>query len=114
MGIISAARRQQSRDEWTVMAAIAEFAARHAGTSVESEFAADELAAELHMSQQSAAGQMDFATDGPQAAPQDLRRAGRRADPPDSPADHRRRDPHPQSTPTPPGPTSTWPRPRPG
>src|SRR5277367_5409813 len=62
MGIISAARRQQSRDEWTVMAAIGEFA-RRAGTGVEGEFAADELAAELHMSQQSAAGQMDFATE---------------------------------------------------
>src|SRR5580700_5598978 len=61
MGIISAARRQQSRDEWTVMAAIGEFA-RRAGTGVEGEFAADELASELHMSQQSAAGQMDFAT----------------------------------------------------
>jgi hypothetical protein len=62
MGIISAARRQLSRDEWTVMAAIAEFA-RRAGTGVEGEFAADELAFELHMSQQSAAGQMDFATE---------------------------------------------------
>ena len=62
MGIISAARRQQSRDEWTVMAAIGEFA-RRGGTGVEGEFAADELAAELHMSQQSAAGQMDFATE---------------------------------------------------
>jgi Domain of unknown function (DUF222) len=62
MGIISAARRQLSRDEWTVMAAIAEFA-RRAGTGVEGEFAADELASELHMSQPSAAGQMDFATE---------------------------------------------------
>jgi hypothetical protein len=62
MGIISAARRQQSRDEWTVMAAIGEFA-RRAGPGVEGEFAADELAAELHMSQQGAAGQMDFATE---------------------------------------------------
>ena len=62
LGIISAARRQLSRDEWTVMAAIAEFA-RRAGTGVEGEFAADELAAELHMSQQSAAGQMDFAAE---------------------------------------------------
>src|SRR5580700_5901212 len=62
LGIISAARRQQSRDEWTVMAAIAEFA-RRAGNGVEGEFAADELAFELHMSQQSAAGQMDFATE---------------------------------------------------
>ncbi len=68
MGIISAARRQQSRDEWTVMAAIGEFA-RRAGTGVESEFAADELAAELHMSQQSAAGQMDFATEVPRRLP---------------------------------------------
>ena len=62
MGIISAARRLESRDDWTVMAAIGEFA-RRAGTGVEGEFAADELAAELHMSQQSAAGQMDFATE---------------------------------------------------
>ena len=62
MGIISAARRQLSRDEWTVMAAIAEFA-RRAGTGVEGEFAADELASELHMSQPSAAGQMDFAAE---------------------------------------------------
>ena len=68
MGIISAARRQQSRDEWTVMAAIAEFA-RRAGTGVEGEFAADELASELHMSQQSAAGQMDFATEVPKRLP---------------------------------------------
>ena len=61
MGIISAARRQESRVAWTVMAAIGEFA-RRAGTGVEGEFAADELASELHMSQPSAAGQMDFAT----------------------------------------------------
>ena len=44
------------------MAAVGEFA-RRAGTGVEGEFAADELACELHMSQQSAAGQMDFATE---------------------------------------------------
>src|SRR5580693_8226942 len=62
LGIISAARRQQSRDEWTVLAAIGEFA-RRAGTGVEGEFAADELAAELHMSQPSAAGQMDRAAE---------------------------------------------------
>jgi hypothetical protein len=61
MGIISAARRLESRTAWTVMAAIGEFA-RRAGTGVEGEFAADELAFQLHMSQQSAAGQMDFAT----------------------------------------------------
>ena len=62
MGIISAARRLESRAAWTVMAAIGEFA-RRAGTGLEGEFAADELAFELHMTQQSAAGQMEFATD---------------------------------------------------
>src|SRR5579863_5999948 len=62
MGIISAVWRQQSRDAWTLMAAIGEVA-RRAGTSPQGEFAADELAAELHMSQPSAAGQMEFATD---------------------------------------------------
>ena len=69
MGIISAAWRQQSRDAWTLMAAIGEFA-RRAGTGVEGEFAADELASELHMSQQSAAGQMDFATEVARRLPQ--------------------------------------------
>ena len=43
------------------MAAVGEFA-RRAGTGLEGEFAADELASELHLTQQSAAGQMDFAT----------------------------------------------------
>src|SRR3984957_18220867 len=61
MGVISAARRQLSRSAWTEMAAIVEFA-RRAGTGVEGEFPADELAFELHMSQPSAADQMDFAT----------------------------------------------------
>jgi hypothetical protein len=61
MGIISAARRQQSRDAWTELAAIAEFA-RRPRPGLDGEFAADELAFELHMSQPSAAGQMDFAT----------------------------------------------------
>jgi Domain of unknown function (DUF222) len=50
------------------MAAIGEFA-RRAGPGVEGEFAADELASELHMSQQSAAGQMDFATEVPKRLP---------------------------------------------
>src|SRR5580704_6982183 len=62
LGIISAVWRQQSRDAWTLMAAVGEYA-RRAGTGVEGEFAADELASELHMSQRGAAGQMDFATE---------------------------------------------------
>ena len=49
MGVISGARRQRSRDEWLVLSAAAEFA-RRAGTGLEGEFAADELAFELHMS----------------------------------------------------------------
>ena len=61
LGIISAALRQQSRDEWIMMAAISEFA-RRAGAGLEGEFAADELAFELHVTQPSAAGQMDYAT----------------------------------------------------
>jgi hypothetical protein len=61
LGVISGARRQRSRDEWLVLSAVAEFA-RRAGTGLEGEFAADELAFELHMSQPSAAGQMAYAT----------------------------------------------------
>ena len=62
MGIISAARRQAARDEWTVMAAMAEYASRHSGTKPLDEFAADELAFELHLTPLSAAEQMDYAT----------------------------------------------------
>ena len=62
MGIISAARRLESRSAWTLMAAVGEFAARHARGSPEDEFAADELADELHLTPLSAAGQMDYAS----------------------------------------------------
>ena len=62
MGIISAARRLEARAAWTLMAAVAEFAARHPGTSVEDQFAADELAAELHLTPLSAAAQMDYSS----------------------------------------------------
>jgi hypothetical protein len=62
MGIISAARRLESRAAWTLMSAVAEFAARHPGTSLEDEFAADELAAELHLTPLSAAAQMDYSS----------------------------------------------------
>jgi Domain of unknown function (DUF222) len=62
MGIISAARRQAARDEWTFMAAIAEYAARHDGSGPLDAFAADELAFALHLTSPSAAGQMTYAT----------------------------------------------------
>ena len=62
MGIISAARRMESRAAWTQMAAMKEFAARHAGSRPADEFAPEELAFELHLTPQSAAGQMDYAS----------------------------------------------------
>jgi hypothetical protein len=62
MGIISAARRLVARAEWTQMAAIAEFARRRDGSRPLDEFAPDELAFELHLTPQSAAGQIDYAT----------------------------------------------------
>src|SRR3984957_7896771 len=68
LGIISAVWRQQSRDAWTLMAAVGEYV-RRAGTGVEGEFAADELAKEMHMSQRGAAGQMDFSTEVPKRLP---------------------------------------------
>lgn len=43
MGIISAARRMESRNAWTVMAAMGEYAARHAGRRPADEFAPVEL-----------------------------------------------------------------------
>src|SRR5260370_1579043 len=60
LGIISAARRQQARDEWTSMPAIAEYAARHAGSRPADEFAPVELGYELHLTPQSAAEQMQY------------------------------------------------------
>jgi hypothetical protein len=62
MGIISAARRIESRTAWTLMAAIAEFAARHDGSKLADEFAPDELADELHLTPLSAADQMHYAS----------------------------------------------------
>jgi uncharacterized protein DUF222 len=61
MGIISAARRMAARDEWTLLAATAEYAARHAGSLPADEFAPVELGFELHLTPQSAAEQMHYA-----------------------------------------------------
>jgi hypothetical protein len=71
VGIIAATRRLESRVAWTQLAAIAEFAARRpahpagrdgGGPGQGCEFAADELAAELHLTWPSAAGQIDYAS----------------------------------------------------
>ena len=68
IGIVSAARRMESRAAWTLMAALAELARRRPADSPAdtgrygfSDFAADEVAAELHLTQQSAAEQIWYA-----------------------------------------------------
>ena len=63
IGIVAAARRMQSRFAWCEMAAMREFAARAAGQGPRGAFAADELADELNLTWQSAAGQMGYASD---------------------------------------------------
>jgi len=62
LGIISAARRLASRAAWTELAAIAAYAARHDGSRPADEFAPVELGFELHLSPQSAAEQMHYAS----------------------------------------------------
>ena len=62
LGVISAARRLASRAAWTEMAAIAAYAARHGGSRAADEFAPVELGFELHLSPQSAAEQMHYAS----------------------------------------------------
>ena len=91
MGIISAARRMAARAEWTSMAAIAEYAARHTGSRPTDEFAAEELAFELHLTPLSAAEQMGYASTVAARLPH-VRCAGRRPDSPGARADHRGRD----------------------
>src|SRR5579859_6458842 len=68
IGIISAARRMESRTAWTLMAALAELGRRRpadgpadSGQYGFSDFAADEVAAELHLTRQSAAEQIWYA-----------------------------------------------------
>ncbi|HTX28691.1 MAG TPA: DUF222 domain-containing protein [Streptosporangiaceae bacterium] len=68
IGVISAARRMESRASWTLMAGLAELARRRppdgpadSGRDGFSDFAPDEVAAELHLTNQSAAGQMAYA-----------------------------------------------------
>ena len=76
IGVIAAVRRLESRAAWYLMAAVGEFAARMAGEPCGAEFAADELAFELHLTCQSAAAQMDYACAVADRLPADLRRAG--------------------------------------
>jgi Domain of unknown function (DUF222) len=65
VGIISASQRLASHNAWVQMAAMAEFASRRRAIrgpgGSQAEFAADELADELHLTPLSAAEQIDFA-----------------------------------------------------
>jgi len=70
IGIVAAARRMQSRFAWCEMAAMREFAARAGGQGPRGAFAADELADELNVTWQSAAGQMQYARDVAERLPQ--------------------------------------------
>ncbi len=61
VGFIAAAKRQESWSAWFAMTAIGEFGRRAAARGPRGEFAADELADELHLTYNSAAGQMEYA-----------------------------------------------------
>jgi hypothetical protein len=63
IGVIAAVRRLESRVAWYTMAAVREFAARTTAEGpVAAEFAADQLACELHLTVASAAAQMDYSS----------------------------------------------------
>ena len=62
IGVIAAVRRLESRVAWYALTAAAEFAARWGGEVAGAEFAADQLACELHLTSRSAAVQLDYAT----------------------------------------------------
>lgn len=81
IGVISAARRLESRMAWTEMAAMAEFAARQRGR----EFAADELAAEFRQPWPSGPGAR-YATSAGAAEHRDLPRPPTTASRPEVPS----------------------------
>ena len=62
IGVIAAVRRLESRVAWYALTAVAQFAARWGGEVAGAEFAADQLACELHLTSRSAAVQLDYAT----------------------------------------------------
>ena len=62
IGVIAAVRRLESRVAWYALTAVAEFAARWGGEVAGAEFAADQLACELHLTSRSAAVQQGYAT----------------------------------------------------
>ena len=61
IGVIAAVRRLESRVAWYALTAVAQFAARWGAEVAGAEFAADQLACELHLTSRSAAVQLDYA-----------------------------------------------------
>ncbi len=61
VGVLAATRRLESRAAWYVLTATAEFGARYGSEVAGAEFAADQLACELHLTPRSAAAQLDYA-----------------------------------------------------
>jgi hypothetical protein len=62
IGLIAAVRRLESRAAWYLLAAVGEFTTRNTGERCAEEFTADQLACELHLTTQSGAAQMDYAS----------------------------------------------------
>ena len=62
IGVIAAVWRLESRVAWYALTAVAEFAARWGGEVAGAEFAADQLACELHLTSRSATVQLGYAT----------------------------------------------------
>ncbi len=110
IGVIAAVRRLESRVAWYALTAVAEFAARWGGEVAGAEFAADQLACELHLTSRSAAVQLDYAARGGRAAAAVPGRAARRPAAPGAPADHRRGNPDPVRGRTPQPRMRRWPR----
>ena len=88
IGVIAAVRRLESRVAWYALTAVAEFAARWGGEVAGAEFAADQLACELHLTSRSAAVQLDYAAAVADPAAAVPGRAARRPAAPGAPADH--------------------------
>ena len=108
IGVIAAVRRLESRVAWYALTAVAEFAARWGGEVAGAEFAADQLACELHLTSRSAAVQLDYATAVTGAAAAVPGRAARRPAPSGASADHRRGNPDPVRRRTPPPRMRRW------
>ena len=95
IGVIAAVRRLESRVAWYALTAVAEFAARWGGAVAGAEFAADQLACELHLTSRSAGGAAGLRRRRGRAAAAVPGRAARRPAAPGASADHRRGNPDP-------------------